>query len=49
MWVTHYTLHGGDSSNGIYCGSFYVHAYRDASYIYFGVGAALSFKFYFYL
>lgn len=35
-------MHGGRSSNGIYCGSFYVNANDTAGYAYWDYGAVLS-------
>ena len=41
---THYTIRGGASNNGAYCGAFFVLASPSAGYAYWGHGAALSFK-----
>jgi len=46
---THYPLHGGSSTVGIICGAFYVVSGNAASRPGWDIGAALSFKFYFYL
>jgi len=41
---THYALRGGLSSNGIYCGTFFVFVYVSTGAADWTIGAALSFK-----
>ena len=41
---THYSVRGGHSGNGFYCGFTFVHLIRGSGFASWGVGAALSFK-----
>ena len=46
---THYACRGGSSSFGTYCGTFSVVTVYGVGSTYWLIGAALSFKFHFYL
>jgi len=46
---TNYTFRGGASSGGFYCGVFYVGLHRSSGYASWSIGAALSFKPWYYL
>ena len=49
FWNTHYACRGGSSSFGTYCGTFSVVTVYGVGSTYWLIGAALSFKFHFYL
>lgn len=44
FWYTHYTAHGGASNTDAVCGAFCASDNRSASFAYWSIGAALSFK-----
>ena len=44
FWYTHYTAHGGASNASAVCGAFCASDNRSASFAYWAIGAALSFK-----